>query len=412
MPATKAEAQAALSDIVQRLSIVTDYVASSTEAAPAPPPVVTPPPPAEPPPVVTPPPPVVTPPPPSGGGTVPATPIDRSFFPDPPLPPVGPFTKRAPFKVDAPQASLVLKHLEFDGDYTAVAINAQVDTLEMSDCIGNNTGSFIYTAAGAGSLLRATIERVKGANQRKGRPAFRLYGGPAEEFVTNDIDIVYDPSPNTMTGDIATGFQVGEKWTNAKLPDGSPDLVKRAADVERKRVKLWKGNRIHIKGIHDGPNPLDPTKGWQPDDYWNGDGGTGEESIEEVDLDNLFMEIITDGAVDLKCKGKIGFLRAEATRGTKFWNTMHLRRLLSLDPVLQGGIGGCTHLRVQGNNKNPPVITIDQFYGAGNKQFVDIENGPVQLNVVGHFEGPSFVRLNNGGSLMPGSTWNGSAFPK
>jgi hypothetical protein len=319
--------------------------------------------------------------------------LDDTTMPDAPIFPIGTQETAPAFKATTSTVSVQDKN--FTDDYIAVKHTDRtlfVQQLDMSDCMGSAVGSFFYCGAGCG-VGKAYISRIDGENQLKGRPAFRLFG-PSEEIIVEDVWLGYQDLPNTDTGDIATGLQIGEKFDNSLTGSAL------AADMERKRIKLLRVTRMHVENILDD---------WPQDRYWNGDGVTVEESVDRTEIDHLFVKNVPDGGVDLKSRSNwIGLLRVEQARAAaKLWDDTTIERVVSLNPRCAGGIGGASHFRLQGNIDRPPIIVLNQVYAVGNEPLIRVENGPVIIHGNGHFEGPSLLAKANGGSLVPGSTWNG-----
>lgn len=325
-------------------------------------------------------------------------------MPDAPLPPVGPFTERTPKKITAADGKTIRvtnailrdDYISFDHQDPGNAL----DLFEMMDCIGYGVGSFLYCGAhkstnpNGNPIKVARFHRIRGNNQKTGRPAFRPFGA-ADLVEARDIDIDYGGVPNTSTGNIATVFQVGEKWSDT-LTGAALE-----ADKAKKRVKLFDAERIRCTGI---------VTNWPDDDYYNGDALTCEQSVDLARIRHLFAKQITDGGVDLKCKSEIDLIRVEEARAAvKLWANSTIKRLVSINPLVQGGVGGTSHLRIQGNNTSPPTIIVESSYLIGNEPHIRIENAPVLIRGFGYFEGPSPLKLANGGSLVAGSTWNGQA---
>lgn len=386
LQAANAKVQAAL-DATQT---AVDEQKALIDAMPADP-VVTPDPVPGPPP--SPPPPSPPPPPSQSGYRVPALPAA----------PVGPFADHEPFTVKTKQ--VVLNKQRFHDDYISIHHSDKalmMELLQLSDCIGDNVGSIFYMDSMT-HLAKAVIDRAACPNVKRGRPFLRFCGVVGDVLI-NDVAGIYDPTPNTNTGDIATVAGFGNK----------------AAGEVIKRVEI---NRVHGENIYCGPNPNDATKGWQPGQYWNGDVVTAERTVEQFIVNELYGKHITDGAVDSKARfNQLGLIYAEAMRcALKLWDDSEVEEVVSINPVLQGGIGGLSHLRLMGDAASgrrsnastlPPVHSMPKVWSDGKAPLARIENGPIRFIGGGRFDelgGAPLLFKTNGGSLAPGSTWNGRA---
>lgn len=348
------------------------------------------------PPVVTPP--VVTPPPPPPPAPTPVPGVDT---PMPLMPdvPAAPTLKHSAVTVTATGLDVDFNKVEFTGSY--ICIDDKDPTLVLNSLVLQDitcdaqAGTLFYSHGGCGGK-GAQIGRVISKTNRSGRQFFEFCGpwGPIE---ITDLTVIYDPTPNTMTGNIATSCQLGNKGPT----DHFPSVIVRKNRVEN---------------IYCGPKPADLTQGWQPKDYWNGDGFTAERSCDYLQVDNGYYKNITDGGIDSKArKNKFGTIYAENCRqALKIWDDSTCDHLTSVNPVVQGGIGSCSHLRFMGNAPNPdgthtriPEHYYPDVKATGNAPLIHIEDGPVKFVGSGTFSGPSLVVLANGGSLTADSTWNG-----
>lgn len=324
-------------------------------------------------------------------------------MPDLPVAPASALTTKNPFTVSEANIQLIggRRQLKFERTafaraYTAIKhlqTSPDFDDLILNDITCDLVGSLFYGAFGR-TIHTTTVNRILCTNVKPGRPFFMFHGfmGP---IVINDLDLVWDPTPNTMTGDIPTGMQVGSH------PGDDHGL---GEDIESITI-----NRMRVQGINTN---------WPATSYWNGDGVTIEGTVRHATINNLTVIGVTDGGCDIKCPATIGRMYVESSRaGTKLWDTTTVAHLIVMTPKLQGGIGGKSCLRLQGlkagSTAQPPTFEFPDVYAhvapSDPAPLIVIENGPLLFHGVGFYDGPTLVKTGNGGSLLPGSTWNGNA---
>jgi hypothetical protein len=303
-------------------------------------------------------------------------------MPDLPKPPVGPFAAyggSSSLPLSLVLAKKLFKSHYIDLDEADKAL--LMDLLQVTDAQCSDLGSLFYMVSG-GHLKTALLERVACANVRAGRPFLR-FCGVINSITVNDLDLTY-VGTNTQIGNIATAVSVGNKATGEAI--GSV-----------------KASRIRVQNIYDNlPSDL----------YWNGDGFTTERTLGSLDLSHVTVINAPDGAVDSKARtNKISYVYAERCRqALKLWDDTVADHIVSINPVLQGGIGGKCHLRLMGGTR-VRKYEMTNVWADGDAPLIRIENGPIEFHGTGKYIGGSspLVSKTNGGSLVAGSTWNGQA---